>query len=132
VNLSGGAVMSGRDIHGITVAGLGIVADGDIRWVALSGGTLNATRDARGALVGLYRVKSPRVSGVALSAVNLRTAELRGISVAGHNDVRVQRGLTIGVYNDARQLHGVQLGLINRVRNNPAWARWLPLVNARF
>ena len=30
------------------------------------------------------------------------------------------------------RLRGVQTGLVNRARDNPAWARWLPLVNARF
>jgi hypothetical protein len=64
--------------------------------------------------------------------VSVRSAALRGIAVAGHNDLRLQRGLAIGVYNDARRLRGVQIGLINRARDNPSWARWLPLVNMRF
>lgn len=124
--------MSGRDIRGATVAGLGIVADGDVRWLALSGGTLTATGDATGLLVGLYRVRSPRISGISVSALQVRTAELRGLAIAGHTDVRHQRGVAIGIYNDARQLNGIQIGLVNRVRENPLWSQWLPLVNARI
>jgi hypothetical protein len=50
--------------------------------------------------------------------------------VSAYNDVRApQRGLTIGLYNYTRELHGLQLGLLNVARNNPAWARILPVVN---
>ena len=82
--------------------------------------------------MGLYRVRAPRVTGLALSAVQMRSIWLRGVSVAGYNYVAEQRGLTIGLYNDARRLEGVQIGLINRARNNSPALRWLPLVNAHF
>ena len=114
--------------HGVAV----IVADGGVRWVTLSGGTLFARDDATGLLVGLYRVRAPTIAGIALSAVQMRAIALHGISIAGYNYVSRQRGLTIGVYNDARQLHGMQIGLINRARNNAPGARWLPIINAHF
>jgi hypothetical protein len=109
-----------------------VVADGDVRWLTLSGGTLTATGEASGVMLGLYRVRAPRVSGLAVSALQLRTMQLRGVSVAGYNDIRQQRGIAIGIYNDARRLNGVQIGLINRARNNPRATRWLPIINAHF
>jgi hypothetical protein len=125
-------VMAGADIRGITIAGLGIIADGDARWVTLTGGTLVARSSAAGLVMGLYRVRSPSVTGISLSALQLRTIRLQGASVAAYNYVREQRGLSIGVFNDARRLHGVQIGLLNRAGNNPRATRWLPLVNAHF
>ena len=124
--------MSNDEIKGITVGGLGVVADGEVGWATLTAGTLIARGDATGLLMGLYRVRSPRVTGLSLSAVQMRAIWLRGISVAGYNYVAEQRGLTIGLYNDARRLKGIQLGLINRARNNSSGLRWLPLVNAHF
>jgi hypothetical protein len=103
-----------------------------VKWVTLTAGTLVGRADAEGLLMGLYRVKSPTITGLALSALQTRAILLRGVSVAGYNYIAEQRGLTIGLYNDARSLKGVQLGLINRARNNPPAARWLPLINAHF
>ena len=40
-----------------------------------------------------------------------------------------QTGLTVGLFNHAEDLCGIQLGLLNHVPSNPAWARWLPLIN---
>ena len=108
------------------------MADGDVRWLTVTGGTLTGTGDASGLMVGLYRVRSPRVSGAAISALQVRAFEQRGVAVATTTDIRRQRGLTIGVFNDARQLRGVQIGLLNRARNNPGWAQWLPIINAHF
>jgi len=98
----------------------------------LSAGTLTSTTDARGLLVGGYRVRAPRLTGIATSVIQTRAIQLRGIAVGGYNDFREQRGLSIGLYNDARRLHGVQLGLVNRARNNAPGFRWLPIVNAHF
>jgi hypothetical protein len=109
-----------------------MVADGDVRWVTLTAGTLLARSSAAGLLMGLYRVRSPSVSGISVSALQLRTIRLRGASVAAYNSVREQHGLSIGIFNDARRLHGVQLGLLNRADNNPRATRWLPLINAHF
>jgi hypothetical protein len=65
--------------------------------------------------------------------VRIENGQLRGVSIAGYNDVRGrQRGLSIGLYNYARVLHGLQLGLINVARNNPPGLRILPLANANL
>ena len=129
---AGAAVMSRGSITGITVGGLGVVADGDIRWVSLTAGTLTGTGESTGLMVGGYRVRAPRLTGVALSVIQTSAIQMRGMAVGGYNSFRAQRGLAIGIYNDARRLDGVQLGLINRARNNPSGFRWLPIVNAHF
>jgi hypothetical protein len=123
------------DIDKITGSTFGLLPYGitrAARWITLTGGPLRATDDATGLMVGLYRVRSTRATGVAVSALQLRTYELRGIGVAGYTQVGRQRGISVAIYNDARALHGLQLGVLNRARNNPTWARWLPIVNAHF
>jgi hypothetical protein len=73
------------------------------------------------------------VTGVSTGIAMMRTRDLRGLSIAGYNEVRgVQVGVTIGVYNTADELHGVQLGLLNRAKNNAPPFRWLPIINAHF
>jgi hypothetical protein len=124
--------MSRGSIRGVTAAGLGVVADGDVKWATLSGGTLTATGDASGLMVGLYRVRSPRVSGLAVSALQVRTIQLSGISVAALNEIRRQRGLAIGVFNSAHELNGIQIGVLNRARNNGPGFRWMPIINMHF
>lgn len=63
----------------------------------------------------------------------LRTTRLRGLSVAGYNEVNgVQVGVTVGIFNTADELRGLQVGLLNRAKNNRSPFRWLPLVNASF
>jgi hypothetical protein len=83
-------------------------------------------------MMGLYRVRSPSVTGISVSALQLRTIRLRGASIAGYNYVREQHGLSLGLFNDANRLNGIQLGLLNRARNNPRGFRWLPIINAHF
>ena len=63
----------------------------------------------------------------------MRTENLRGLSIAGYNEVRgLQTGITIGLFNTADVLNGVQIGLLNRAKNNRPPFEWLPLFNAHF
>ena len=120
-------------MSGINLAGLAIVADGEMRWVSLTAGALESTERIHGLAMGLYRVRTPTLRGVSVAAGMMRSRYMEGISVAGYNHVRrEQRGLTIGLYNDARRLRGVQVGLLNRARNNPPGRRYLPIVNWHF
>jgi hypothetical protein len=87
----------------------------------------------RGLTFGGYRVRAPNVEGVSAAIAMMRTEDLRGLSIAGYNEVRgVQTGITIGLYNTADQLNGVQIGLLNRANNNRPPFRLLPLFNAHF
>jgi hypothetical protein len=73
------------------------------------------------------------VRGAALSAGTAWIEEggtLQGVAAAPYVNVQGrQQGLAVGIYNRARVLSGVQIGLVNVAKNNPAWARALPLVN---
>jgi hypothetical protein len=77
-----------------------------------------------------YRIKSPRVQGLAIPVAWLRAEQLEGASIGVYNRVvGSQVGLAIGLVNYAKELHGLQLGLINIAGNNRGLARVLPVLN---
>jgi hypothetical protein len=109
------------------------VSDAPIAGLSVSLGAVESSTAVAGAAFGGYRVKAPRLEGLAAAIAMTRSNELRGIGIAGYNEVRgVQTGITIGLYNSARVLNGVQIGLLNRAQNNRPPFRWLPLLNAHF
>jgi hypothetical protein len=67
-----------------------------------------------------------------LDTYNTMTGRLSGLHVGGFNVTGTMKGLSLGLFNHAVDLTGVQIGILNHVASNPPWARWLPLVNARF
>jgi hypothetical protein len=54
---------------------------------------------------------------------------VRGVAIAGFNNIGTQHGVALGVFNYAARLHGLQIGLWNVAENNPRAFRRLPLVN---
>lgn len=100
--------------------------------VALGGVAVGAGTALSGFTVAGLAAGSTNMTGLSVAGGYMRIEDgtLRGVSIAGYNDIRGhQRGLTIGLFNYARHLHGVQLGLINVARNNPPAATVLPVVN---
>lgn len=132
VGLSLGGVAAGDDLTGIGVGGLGLAAGNRLSGIGV-GGVGIATGDAiTGLAVAGASVISPSLTGVSVAGGYTRTEDgpLRGAVVSAYNDIRgPQHGLSIGLYNYTRALHGVQIGLLNVARNNPDWARVLPVLN---
>ena len=134
IGLSAGAVGAGDDLQGLAIGGLAVGAGGAMRGVAVAGGAA-ASAHVRGLLAAGLGTGASNLSGVSLTGGYFRIEDgiLRGVSVAGWNDVRGrQHGLAIGLYNYTRHLSGVQIGLVNVARNNPSGLRVLPLVNANL
>ena len=125
-----GAVTNG-DFEGIGIGGVGMVANGGITGLAVGVlGGVSSDGILRGAAVGGYMVRIREIRGFSASVLRVKTNTLRGVSIAGFNQVRrVQVGLSIGLLNYARELHGVQVGLLNIAGNNRGLARVLPLLN---
>lgn len=132
VGLSLGGVAAGDHLAGIGVGGVGLAAGNRLSGIGI-GGVGIATGDAiTGLAVAGASVITPSLTGVSVAGGYTRTEDgpLRGAVVSAYNDIRgPQHGLSIGLYNYTRALHGVQLGLINVARNNPDWARVLPVLN---
>lgn len=132
VALSFGAIGAGRSIDGLAVGGLAAGAGNRLRGVAAGGLGVGAPT-VEGVVVGGIGAGAENLTGVSIAGgyVRLEGGVLRGVSVAGWNDIRGrQRGLTIGLYNYTRDLSGIQIGLLNVARNNPPGLRILPFVNA--
>ncbi len=126
---AGGAAAAG-DINGIAVGGLAAGADGPGAGEGTgpdAGGTVN------GIVVGGLGAVGNDMRGAGVSAGMVRVREggtLKGLAVSAYNDINGRQvGLSIGLYNHARVLDGVQIGLLNVARNNPEWARILPILN---
>lgn len=126
---AGGAAAAG-DINGIAVGGLAAGADGPGSGEETSsdaGGTVN------GIVVGGLGAVGNNMRGAGISAGMVRVRDggtLRGLAVSAYNDIDGRQvGLSIGIYNRARVLDGIQIGLLNVARNNPEWARILPILN---
>ena len=78
--------------------------------------------------IGPLDSQTGMLNGLAIGATS-STGTLNGVSIAMLNTVTKQRGAAIGILNQASELHGLQIGMINYVANNPAWLRYLPLLN---
>ena len=118
IRAGGLAVVSGAGQSGLSLAGLACVSGADLSGIALS---------------GLATVVGGHVDGLAGALAATRTRGLNGVALSAYNRVDGrQTGLSVGLFNRAHSLQGVQIGLLNYVRENPAWLRWLPIVNARF
>ncbi len=116
IGLSVGGVGAGDALKGLGIGGLGVGAGDSMTGLAVAG-------------IG---VGSSNVTGLSVSGAYTRVegGALRGLSISAHNDIRgTQRGVVIGLYNYTRHLDGVQIGVLNFARNNPVWARILPVLN---
>ena len=130
--LGGLGAGAGEDVRGVLVGGIGAGAGERLSGVGIGGVGLGGGESMSGLFLAGGGIGSPRIAGLSVAGgfVRVEGGSLRGVSVSAYNDVRApQRGLTIGLYNYTRELHGLQLGLLNVARNNPAWARILPVVN---
>lgn len=126
------AITEGR-LTGASLSPLVSFVDGEVRGVNASGVFTFTRGTARGVSASVGVVAGDTLVGLAVAGLYERSRELRGVSVAGWNDVRgMQRGITIGLYNYARTIRGVQLGLLNHVRSNPRGLRLLPIFNTKF
>lgn len=150
IALGGLATVAAHDIDGLAVSGLSTAFGGSFTGIGLGGLTVGDSEStgiqnpfggplqsgsyssATGLMLAGYKVQASEITGVTGALVN-RTNFLTGLAVGGMNRVTgTQTGLSIGLFNQATMLDGVQIGLLNHVAENPWWARWLPLVNARF
>jgi hypothetical protein len=138
-------------VRGLHVSPVLVGSPGRIEGIAVGGALVGDSRDAfwdlrprravageedavaRGLLASALRVDIAEIQGVSVAGIVNRSHRFDGLAVAAHNSVGgLQRGVSIGLFNHAEDLRGVQIGLLNHVPSNPWWARWLPLVNARF
>jgi hypothetical protein len=133
LNTAGLALVGEAGVYGINTAGLAVVATGPVVGITKTLGAVESRELVRGFTAAGYRVRSPRVEGIAAAVGTVRTDHLRGLGIAGYNDVRgVQVGVTIGVYNSAEILNGIQIGVLNRAKNNRPPFRWLPILNVHL
>jgi hypothetical protein len=135
INVAGIGLGAGGRITGINVAGLGVGAGERVEGITVAGLGVGGL-DVRGLAVAGLAIGGQQVTGVAVAGASVSTApdgNLNGVAVSPVNWVRgTQRGLSIGLFNYARRLLGVQLGVINIVRDHPAAARALPIMNVGF
>jgi hypothetical protein len=127
-------VGAGDDFIGVGVGGIAVGAGNRLRGIAVAGVAAGG-QTVEGLLVGGAGAGGRDLTGLSVTGGYFRLEEgiMRGVSIAGWNDVRGrQRGLAIGIYNYARSLHGVQIGLLNVAKNNPAGLKALPLINANL
>ena len=114
IGIGGVGMVANRGITGIAIGGIGVASDGVLRGGALAG----------------YMVRVREVHGFSAAVLRVKTNTLRGVSIAGFNQVRrMQVGLSIGLLNYARELHGAQIGVLNIAGNNRWPWRVLPFLN---
>lgn len=146
VAVSGIVVATVEDLTGIAVGAGGAGAEGDVNGIAVGGlavgagssetedhASKNTGGDINGIAIGGLGAVGNNIRGAGLSAGMVRVRNggaLQGVAVSAFNNINGRQvGLSIGIYNRARVLSGVQIGLLNVARNNPEWARVLPILN---
>ncbi len=132
--ISGLATTFGSSFNGVGIAGLvlGDEVSVDLQSFFAGADAPASESSATGLMLAGYKVQAGQITGVTGALIN-RTNVLDGLAVGAYNRVTgSQTGLSVGLINAASELDGVQIGLLNYVEENPWWARWLPLVNARF
>lgn len=134
VSLSGLGLVAGEgSITGVNVAGLGLVSGDAITGISATVGMARAKGSITGVTFAGYRMKAPVITGLNVAIGWTDANILSGVSCAAyHQTAEMQKGLVVGVFNNAEDLQGIQIGLLNHVESNPAWARWLPIINAKF
>jgi len=120
------------DASGLLLGGAGAAAGESISGVAVGGLAAGAEESVNGIVVGGVGVSARNIRGVGLGGgtVQVENGTIHGIVASAYNDIEGRQvGLSIGIYNHASALRGVQLGLLNVARDNPGWARVLPILN---
>ena len=145
ISLSGGSIQSEGNIRGISI---GIIAGGSVdfendieikfqgikaanaRWLTIHGLAIDIENHLEGcAISGIYTT-SKEIKGINVSGIFTRAQNLYGISASSVNYYdNLQVGLSVGIFNYVEKLSGVQIGLLNIAKNNPGWARYLPILN---
>jgi hypothetical protein len=119
INVAGLAMGAGDRVQGINVAGLA-VGGPDVRGLSIAGGA-----------VGGQHLEGVQLAGGAVLVTNDGT--MKGFSASAVNWIKgTQVGVTVGIVNYAYRVRGLQLGAVNIVRDNPAYARVLPILNGGF
>jgi hypothetical protein len=133
VSIAGLGIVSQGEVTGLNVAGVGFIAQDNITGISLTMGIARSEGAITGFTFAGYRLKAPEITGLNLSILWSESSTLTGLTVAGYNRTYgLQQGLVIGIFNHTVDLHGVQIGVLNYVENNPPWARFLPVINAAF
>lgn len=114
---AGGVGVGGDRLRGVFAGGIGVGGD-DMEGVFVSPGVVGGDRISGIALAGLYHRPKESFTGFGTGALTRADGDMNGISIA--------------VVNIAHRLRGVQLGLVNYAANNPAWARFLPVMNVHL
>jgi len=123
------------DASGLLLGGAGAAAGESISGVAVGGLAAGAEESVNGIVVGGVGVSARNIRGVGLGGgtVQVENGTIHGIVASAYNDIDGRQvGLSVGIYNDASDLQGVQLGVLNMARNNPKWARVLPILNVNL
>jgi hypothetical protein len=139
----GGLLASAEEVRGLQLSltnlaqhmrgvQLGFINLSDRRW-GVSAGWVNASLESMtGFHVAAANFAGGRDWRRDAEGVVVMTGQLKGVYIGAFNMTGTMKGLSVGIFNHAENLSGIQIGLINHVASNPPWARWLPLVNARF
>lgn len=135
IAVGGLGVGAGEDMTGIAISGLGAGCGGEFKGIALAGLGAGAPT-VKGILLSTLFSGGKKITGLAISGLSVRVTEdgyMKGFSASAFNFFKGnQTGLAIGLVNYSWHLNGIQLGIFNYVRDNPIYARILPLVNAHF
>lgn len=149
IHIAGLIIGADKSVKGVNVAALGVgaksnligfnagfstMADGTLIGAAV-GGFSKVLEDVQGVtLNGIATLCQGDFQGINITGLYSRIGgDFMGFSVSALNHIGGQQnGITFGLFNIAKSLKGVQIGLINYVKDNPKWARILPLINARF
>jgi len=131
-----GIFLSGFSIEGNEMTGLAVSSvvtlKKSIDGIAI--GTIGSFAEkARGLVIGgLYAVPT-EMRGITIGGI-LSGADQKmvGLSIGLVNGADLFYGVQIGIYNVANELHGIQIGVFNFAGNNPAFLRWIPVINAHF
>lgn len=132
VAVSGLVAAAVDDANGLLLGGGGAAAAENMNGVAVGGLAAGAEESVNGIVVGGVGISARIIRGVGLGGgtVQVKNGTIYGIAASAYNDIDGRQvGLSVGIYNDASDLQGVQLGLLNVARNNPKWARALPILN---
>ena len=140
-----------KNITGVVVSGCVTLAEENITGVAVSG-LLTGAKNITGVAVSGWGTEAKKITGVAVSVVGTGADNITGVAVSGlltgaeENITGVVvsgitnvaenngNGVLISPINYAKGTDKwlIQFGLINIIKDNPVYARCLPIINARF
>lgn len=126
---------AGEDMTGFAMGGLGAGCGGEFKGIAVAGIGAGAPA-VKGILLSTLFSGGKEITGVTISGLSVRVKDdgyFKGFSASAFNFIKGnQTGVAIGLVNYSWHLNGIQLGIVNYVKDNPKYAKILPLMNVHF